>query len=156
MADGVLYYLNLNSKMHSRVRSRSPLTFIQSSIYLTAVNNSFQPLTFFCHEEFHLRCCIGLELNIVTYSTKILKGIGGTPYLMIECNLGKIWKTHPLRCSKNTLPEVLRIKLLNLVFGQASARSYKLVIMLLVIIGWLAAEFSRKRLQAFFWFFAWS
>ena len=36
-------------------------------------NNTLLPN--FYHKELHLRCCIGLELNIVT-STKILKGIG--------------------------------------------------------------------------------
>ena len=30
---------------------------------------------------------------------------------MIECNLGKIWKTHPPRCPKNSIPEVLHIKI---------------------------------------------
>ena len=35
-------------------------------LYVTTVNNSFQPLAVFCQEELHLRCCIGLELNIVT------------------------------------------------------------------------------------------
>ena len=31
--------------------------------------------------------------------------------LMIERNLGKIWKTHPARCPNNTFPEVFQIKL---------------------------------------------
>ena len=35
---------------------------------------------YFCLKKLHLRCCIGLELNILTWSTKVLKGIGGKPY----------------------------------------------------------------------------
>ena len=35
---------------------------------------------YFCLTKLHLRCCIGLELNILTWSTKVLKGIGGNPY----------------------------------------------------------------------------
>ena len=30
---------------------------------------------------------------------------------MIECNLGKIWKTHPPRCPKISIPKVLHIKI---------------------------------------------
>ena len=56
---------------------------------------------YFCLKNLRLRCCIGLELNILTWSTKVLKGIGGKPY-----NLEKIWKIHPPRCAKNTFPEV--------------------------------------------------
>ena len=33
----------------------------------------------FCVIQLDPRCCIGLEVNIVTLSTKILKGIGGNP-----------------------------------------------------------------------------
>ena len=51
--------------MHFRVRSRSPVTF-KTKLYVTTVNNSFQPLPIFRHKELHLRCCIGLELSIVT------------------------------------------------------------------------------------------
>ena len=56
---------------------------------------------YFCLKKLHLRCCIGLELNILTWSTKVLKGIGGNPY-----DLEKIWKIHPPGCPKNTFPEV--------------------------------------------------
>ena len=91
---------------------RSPVTF-KTKLYVTTVNNNFQPLPIFCHKELHLRCCIGLELNIVTWYTKILKGIGGhshqMPHHMIKCNLEKIWKTNPCRCPKNTLPEIFCI-----------------------------------------------
>ena len=31
---------------------------------------------YFCLKKLNLRCCIGLELNILTWSTKVLKGIG--------------------------------------------------------------------------------
>ena len=44
---------------------RSPVTF-KMKLYVTTVNNSFQPLTIFSHKELHLRCHIGPELNIVT------------------------------------------------------------------------------------------
>ena len=56
---------------------------------------------YFCLTKLHLRCCIGLELNILTWSTKVLKGIGGNPY-----DLEKIWKIHPPKCPKNTFPKV--------------------------------------------------
>ena len=47
---------------------------------------------YFCFTKLHLRCCIGLKLNILTWSTKALEGIGGNPYY-----LKKIWKIHPPR-----------------------------------------------------------
>ena len=56
---------------------------------------------YFCLTKLHLRCCIGLELNILTWSTKVLKGIGGNPY-----DLEKIWKIRPPACPKNTFPKV--------------------------------------------------
>ena len=56
---------------------RSPVTF-QTKFYVTTVD-SFQPLPIFCHKELHLWCHIGLELNIVTSSTKTLKAIRGHP-----------------------------------------------------------------------------
>ena len=76
MADGILYCLNLNWSIHFRVGSRGLATF-KTKFYVTSANNSFQSLPNFCHKEFHLWCCIGLELNIVTWSTNILKGIEG-------------------------------------------------------------------------------
>ena len=61
-------------------------------------------LFYFCNyfflKKLHLRCCIELEY-ILTWSTKVLKGIGGKLY-----DLEKIWKIHPPRCPKNTFPEV--------------------------------------------------
>ena len=103
---------NLNLSMPFRIGFRSPVTF-KTKLYVTTVNNNFQPLPIFCHKELHLRCCIGLELNIVTWYTKILKGIGDhshqMPHPMIKCNLEKIWKTNPRRCPKNTLPEIFCI-----------------------------------------------
>ena len=41
----------------------------------------------------------------------------GHPNRMIECNLGKKWKTNPSRCPKNTFPEVFHIKLSFLAFN---------------------------------------
>ena len=52
-------------------------TFSVTTVKLTAKH--FPAVTFFSHKEFHLRCFIGLELNIVTWSTKILKGYGRHP-----------------------------------------------------------------------------
>ena len=86
----------------------SPFTF-KTMLYETAVN-SFDPLLIFCHKELHLRCCIGLELNIVAWSTKILKAIGGL-LSITECNLRKIWKNHPPKCLKSNFPEVFYFKL---------------------------------------------
>ena len=60
--------------MHFRVESGSPVTF-NTKLYVTTVNNSFQPLPIFCHKELHHRCSIDLELNIVTQFPKILEGI---------------------------------------------------------------------------------
>ena len=31
----------------------------------------FPAITYFCHNKLHLRCCTGLELNVVTWFTKI-------------------------------------------------------------------------------------
>ena len=36
---------------------------------------------YFCLTKLHLRCCIGLEVNILTWSKKVLKGIGVTPMI---------------------------------------------------------------------------
>ena len=100
MPDGILYCLNLNLSIRFRVGYRGPAT-----LNAKHCNNSQQQFSattnFFCHRELHLRGCVGLEVNIVTWYAKILKGIGGT-LPMIELNLGKIWKTHS--------PNVFRIK----------------------------------------------
>ena len=92
MADGVLYCLNLNSVMRSRVRSRRPLIF-PAKLYLFNISQQqFSGINLFCHEELHLRCYIELELNIVTWSTKILKGIGVPPTSWSSATLGKYEK----------------------------------------------------------------
>ena len=96
MSDRIVYWLNLSLSMCLRVESRGPVTF-KMKLSVTTVNNSFQLLPVFCHKDLNLRCCIGLELNIKTWFTKILKGIRGSP--MIKCNLRKI-KTHSPRCPK--------------------------------------------------------
>ena len=57
MEDRILYCLNLNLSMPFRGGSRSPVT----CLFVTTVNNNFQPLPIFCHKELHLRCCIGLD-----------------------------------------------------------------------------------------------
>ena len=112
MADAILHCVNLNLSMHFRVGSRNPAIF-NMKLYRTTVNNSFQSLPIFHHKELHLRCCIGLALNFLTWFTKILEDIwahSSLPAPMIEYSLGKIWKTHPPRCSKNTYLEVFSIK----------------------------------------------
>ena len=44
-------------------------------MYVTTVNNTFQPLTFFYPEELHLRCCIGLEYcNMIHKNSKRNQG----------------------------------------------------------------------------------
>ena len=86
-------------------------TSFKRKLSVTTVNNSF------CHKELHPRFCIGLELNIVTTSAKILIGIGGgapgTPPPPPGRGTGHpptpphdwvhywvIWKTHSPRCPK--------------------------------------------------------
>ena len=92
--------------MYFRVRSRSPVTF-KMKLYVTRVNNSFQLLLFFFHKELHLRCCKGLELNIVTWSTKILKRYQGSPSLFhLMCAITCAYTstcTTTLMCAKNSM-----------------------------------------------------
>ena len=100
--DGKLYCLNWNLSIHFRVRSSqirsSPVTF-KIKFSMTRINISSQLLP--------IRYCIGLKLNIVPWSTKILKGMGRT--LQVECSIEKIWKTSS-RDPKNSFPEVFGIK----------------------------------------------
>ena len=63
MADEILYCLDLNLSMDFRVRSRSPVT-CKMKLYVTTVNNSFQPLPIFCHKELHLIGHIRLDLIV--------------------------------------------------------------------------------------------
>ena len=62
-----------------RVRSRSPLTF-KTKLSVTTVNSGLQLLPIFCRKELHLRCGMGLELDIVVRSRKVLKGIGKSEF----------------------------------------------------------------------------
>ena len=107
MPHGILYCLNLNLAVFQS-RSRSHVSLSRS--YVTAVNSSFQPLPIFCHKELHLRCCIGLKLNINMIHENCKKWWGIFPPPMIECNLGKIWKTHSRICLKTTFPDFFHIK----------------------------------------------
>ena len=67
------------------------LKFIfKDKLSVATVNNGFQLFPFFGHIELHLRCCIGLELNIAT-SRKILKG-------NIECKLKNLTILDALKC----------------------------------------------------------
>ena len=81
-----------------RFQAWGVLSHFKRKLYITTVN-SFQPLPIFCHNEVHLRCHMGLELNIVTWSTKTLKAISGHPFHDWE-------ETHHPRCPKNNVPEI--------------------------------------------------
>ena len=105
MVDGVLYWLHLNLSMHFRVGSRTPI-IIKMKLNVTTVNNCFQLLPFLPQRRALLRCCMWLELNIVTWSTETLKAIEGISY-----DLEKTWKTHHPRCPRNIFPEAFCIKL---------------------------------------------
>ena len=85
------YLLTLNL-MHFSVRSRCLVTF-NTKLYITTVNNSFLPLTIFCHKELHLRCCMAWTeyCNIYKNSKRYW-------------DLEKIWKTNPLQCLESFLP----------------------------------------------------
>ena len=50
--------------MDFRVGSSSPVT-CKMKLYVTTVNNSFQPLPIFCHKELHLRVRIRLDLIVI-------------------------------------------------------------------------------------------
>ena len=76
MVDGIFYCLNLNLSMHFRVGSRSLVTF-KTELFITSVNCSFQSFPIFCHKQLHLRCCIELESNIVTWFSKNSKRYWG-------------------------------------------------------------------------------
>ena len=104
MPSGMLYCLNLTLSMPFRFGSRTPVIF-KTKLSVTSYY-------YFCHKELHLKC-LRLELNIVTWSTKVLKGIRlhHHPTPMIECSVEKIWKTHSPRCPNNTFLEVFHIKL---------------------------------------------
>ena len=58
------------------VGSRSLVRF-KTKLSVTTIDSNFHLLPIFCHKKLHLRCCIGLLLNIVTCPVKILKGIRG-------------------------------------------------------------------------------
>ena len=70
-----------------------------SSNYLFFTNSNY--LLF--KKELHFTCCAELELNILTWSTKIVKSIR-------RCNISEC-KTQPPRHPKNTFPEAFHVKL---------------------------------------------
>ena len=63
----------------------------------------FYCCNYFCLKKLRLRYCIRHELNILTWSTKVVKDIGSKPY-----DLEKIWKIHFPRCPKNTFADVFQ------------------------------------------------
>ena len=88
IVDEILYCHNLNL-----MESDLGVTFTKTKLYVTTVNNIFQPLPIFRYIKLHLSCCIGCELNVITWSTKIVKGIGGHPPTHISsATLGKYRK----------------------------------------------------------------
>ena len=61
IVDGILYCHNLNL-----MESDLGVTFTKTKLYVTTVNNIFQPLPIFRYIKLHLSCCIGCELNVIT------------------------------------------------------------------------------------------
>ena len=102
MADVIFYCLNLNLSIYLKVQSRSPVTF-KMKLYVLTVNNSFQPLapSFMLHRGNWL----------MWHDPQNSKRNRGSPptSLIIQCTLGKIWKTHPPRCPKTRFPKVFHI-----------------------------------------------
>ena len=66
------YYLTLHLFICFKVGYRSSVTFKTKLFVATVI--SFHPFATFWHKELHLGCCVALELNIVKWSAKILKG----------------------------------------------------------------------------------
>ena len=80
---------NTSIRRKKKVQKSRPMIITVCNLFLFYICN------YFCLTELHSRCCIGIELNILTWSTKALKGIGGNPY-----DLAKIWEIHPPRSPK--------------------------------------------------------
>ena len=59
---------------------------------------------------------INLVFLCILYLFWYLRYQGTLP--TIQCNLGKIWKTHPPRCPKNIFSEILHITLLHLILNR--------------------------------------
>ena len=83
----VLFFVDFKH-VNSKWNTLLPLIFklskhfkvgFKMKLFVTTVNNSYQLFPIFYHKELHLRCCIGLELNIVT-SAKILKRYQAAPH----------------------------------------------------------------------------
>ena len=62
-------------------------------MYITTVNNTFQPLTFFCHEELHIRCCTGLEYCNMIQKKSIRHRVQPPPH--DQGQSGEIMKNSP-------------------------------------------------------------
>ena len=74
-------------------------------LYVTTVNNSFQPLHIFCHKELHFRCSIGVELNIIKWYREVLEGFEGLPP-WLSATLGKYEKLTLLDALKTHMSNV--------------------------------------------------
>ena len=63
--------------------------------------------------------------------------------LTIQCNLGKIWKTHPPRCPENTFPEILCIKYLHLISNGPNGVNINLLTLTVLYYKFLCSTFSK-------------
>ena len=64
------YFILLSKFICFRSGSRSPVTFKTNHSVATATTVSIFPI--FCNKELHFKCCLGVELNIVTWLSAIL------------------------------------------------------------------------------------
>ena len=75
-----------SSKFIDAFQSQISSVTFNTKQYVTTISNSFQPLFIFCHKEHHLRCCIGLELNIGLFQKNPNRGLG-------SWNFQEYWRT---------------------------------------------------------------
>ena len=109
-----------------RVGSRNPVTF--KTKLCKSIQQLFPAISCLCHKELHLRCCIGLKLNIVTWSMEILKGIGRHPHDRMQ-PWGKYEKLILLHALKIHLERFLALNFLYLI---SNGRLKEL----LISVGW--------------------
>ena len=131
MADGILCCLNLNLSMHFRIGSKGPVTF-KTRLYGTTVKTVSSRYLFFVRKNSILYVAEGLNW-ILYYNRKSSKSYQGT-LLTIQCNLEKIWKTHPPRCPKNTFPEILRIKCFHLISNGLNGVNINLLTLIVAVL----------------------
>ena len=64
-------------RMNTSIRRKKKIKKCRTMIITVWDLFLFYFCNYFCLEKLHRRCCIGLELIILTWSTKVLKVIGG-------------------------------------------------------------------------------